>query len=193
MKLNILKPLGSKLPSTSKNRKVLKSGKKQNPEMVFDDSANGDGFNIDSNGIRIGNFYWIIGGLHYCRTLPVIQMSGLSPVNKRNKNSYLWSISKRKWIRGPPFAPKTGYLFHYACSVALNSSAVLFVGITEKNVKYSDQEHPLYVLYLFGNQNTAIYNFETKTWIKQDPLGINVTNNESHVTCSIYHAKVKSR
>ena len=136
----------------------------------------------------------MIGGQYYCRTLPAMFMSGILPsVDYRNKNSYLWSITKRKWIRGPSFAPKTGYLFHYACSVALNSSAVLFVGITEKNVEYSDPQNPLYVLYLFGNQNTAIYNFKTKTWSKQKPLGINVTNNESHVICSIYHDKIKSR
>ena len=94
--------LGSKLPISKKYRSIenfLKPGKNQ--DSSFNDIPDGDGFSVGSNGVRIGNFYWMIGGHHYCQSLQAIMSNeAISAFDSRNKNSFLWSISKRKWIKG---------------------------------------------------------------------------------------------
>ena len=91
---------------------------------------------------------------------------------KRNPNSYLWSLKKKKWLKGPQYYQKTKYAFHYSCGVALNSTAVLFVGLL-KVINSSDDLSLSEFLELnehFPNKYVSIYNFERKIWVEQEPL-----------------------
>ena len=162
--------LGSKLPITSK------------------------GFNVDSSGVRIGNFFWVIGGANSCGKNEL--SGGLNP-GKDNEFSYLWSIQKMKWIVGPNLLPNSDYIFHYTCSVALNSSAVLFIGISERVIEANgDHYNPNNVTYYdtnYKNNLVAIYNFDRNAWIIQQPINIDVANERSPVICSIHHGKFESK
>ena len=44
-----------------------------------------------------------------------------------SNGSQIWSLSKQKWIPGPPY-PK-GYFSLNSCAIALNSTAVLVIGL----------------------------------------------------------------
>ena len=126
------------------------------------------GFTSDSSGVRFGHFYWIIGGYTPSSgTLtPFWGWSVDVQIGQENKNSYLWSIKKRKWINGPEYPHSTNYTFKHTCALTLNASSVLFVGLLRMDLA------PVYLydMYQYPNSYTAIYNFESKKWIEQDTL-----------------------
>ena len=134
--------------------------------------------NIDATGVRFGNHFWLIGG-----------ENGFS-----NENSYLWNIHKKNWIKGPQYRPNTKYDFKYACGLALNSTAVLFVGLKKLFSMADLMDENYKVVPKF----TTIFNFERKAWIEQDSLNftqsdVNNIYYEDNRTCSIDHGKNRSR
>ena len=126
------------------------------------------GFSIDSTGVRFGNWFWFIGGENTCSDS---NKNNFGDKGTRNPNSYLWSTKKKKWFEGPQYYPETKYAFHYSCGIALNSSAVLFVGLLK--VKYEDSsDFANYAIKNedFPNKYVCIYNFAINTWVEQDSL-----------------------
>ena len=114
-----------------------------------------DGFGVDSTGVRFGQFFWLIGGATAC--------FGKAYTNGQiaNKNSYLWSIQKKKWFLGPkyPDLSDLDLTFTYVCPIVLNSTTILFIGLLIFNGP------PKY---------TIIYDFERKSWNQQDSLDFHV-------------------
>ena len=64
---------------------------------------------------------------------------------------------------GPKYYHLMKFTFHYACPIALNTTAVLFIGLFYVDTEATDFQYP-------KPKHTMIYNFETKTWTKQDSL-----------------------
>ena len=127
------------------------------PTHVGDKNDQFDGFGIGSTGVRFGQFFWLIGGATSC--------FGKSYTNGQfeltNKNSYIWSIQKKKWFLGPKY-PGLDLAFDYACPIVLDSTTILFIGLAGKPNHYDDP---------FGTPNhTITYDFETKLWNQQDSL-----------------------
>ena len=56
-------------------------------------------------------------------------------------NSYLWVISKQSWLPGPQL-PEPKPSFINACALAINSSAVLFIGLSYNLDFYFKKGHP---------------------------------------------------
>ena len=66
-----------------------------------------------------------------------------------------------------------GYYALNACALALNSSAVLVVGLIKAldfSASWSKEDDGL-----FPNTETSIYNFETKRWILQESIHYNTS------------------
>ena len=153
-------------------------------ELPFGKEKKESGFDLSSSGVRVGNYYWMIGGGGYCQNennfasslTEGIQINGIL-----NSNSYMWSIEKRTWFPGPNIDPVL--IFHYACSVSLNSSAVLFIGLT-KGVDVN----------IYANHFNAIYNFGTKTWTEEDSIMYDFSTNIKYpdVSCCVNHEKTQS-
>ena len=110
------------------------------------------GFAEDLTGVKFGHWFWFIGGEK--------NPFGVGDMT-RNPNSYLWSMNKKRWFKGPQYYSKTKYVFHYTCGIPLNSSAILFVGLKNTN-NFDTTINP--------NKYVCIYNFDTKTWVEQDSL-----------------------
>ena len=88
---------------------------------------------------------------------------------KGNNNSQVWSMTKKKWMKGPTLMK--GYYALNTCALALNSSAVLIVGLIEA-IDFS-ASYPWDKDGLIPNTATAIYNFQTKSWSLQEPIDYN--------------------
>ena len=158
-------------------------------ELPFEKEKSESGFDLSSSGVRVGNYYWMIGGGGYCSQIKQndhnfgstwtegIQINGFP-----NSNSYMWSIEKRKWFPGPNIHPD--FIFHYACSVSLNSSAVLFIGLT------NDLD-----FYTFANYFTAIYNIGTKAWTQEESITYDLSTDIRYpdVSCCVNHGKTQSQ
>ena len=113
---------------------------------------------MDSTGIRFGQNFWLIGGLRTCGA-----KSSFMPQFERNEYSYIWNTYKKRWTQGPKYYHLMKYTFHYACPIALNTTAVLFIGLFYVDTEATDFQYP-------KPKHTMIYNFETKTWTKQQSL-----------------------
>ena len=90
---------------------------------------------------------------------------------KGSDNSQVWSMTKKRWMIGP--ALMKDYYALNACALALNSSAVLVIGLIKAldfSASYPKDEDGL-----FPNTVTSIYNFETKRWILQDSIHYNTS------------------
>ena len=81
---------------------------------------------------------------------------------KKSKNSLLWSLDKKRWIYGPTIPSK--YAFVNSCAAALNSTSVLFVGISDIETSEITQS----VVEDTPNDIVALFDFETMKWIEQD-------------------------
>ena len=89
---------------------------------------------IDSNGIRVGQYIWIIGGSTVWEPSPEDQSSSESEVS-----TLLWSISRQKWIYGPDF-PKllqNNDVYTHVCSLAIDSKTVWFFWIHQECFQFS--------------------------------------------------------
>ena len=71
--------------------------------------------------------------------------------SKGSANSYLWSIPKNVWLTGPNVS-QTNYEFINACTLALNATTVLFIGLSN-STSYGNRSY-------IPNDLTATYNFE---------------------------------
>ena len=158
-------------------------------ELPFGKEKKESGFDLSSSGVRVGNYYWMIGGGGHCQQITQnenhnhasswtkgIKLNGIS-----NSNSYMWSIKKRTWFPGPNIKPD--FIFHYACSVSLNSAAVLFIGLT-KGVD----------LNTYANYFNAMYDFGTKSWTEEDSIIYDLSFDIRYpdVSCCVNHAKKQS-
>ena len=74
-------------------------------------------FSTQSSGVRVGGYFWIVGGNEECN-------EGQEAITQRQ--SKLYNIKKSVWIDGPKL-PKSIWLY-YASTSAINSSHVVFVG-----------------------------------------------------------------
>ena len=115
-------------------------------------------------------------------------------------SSVLWSLEKMGWGPGP--STKKLDDNHLAlintCSLALNATAVLFIGLVyldPKDYAYFGMES-IHWYHDNGNHTTtAIYNFEFGDWYFQDPLDYDVPSlellglNQHKIACAIYHSK----
>ena len=91
------------------------------------------------------------------------------PDHVRSEQSYIWNIQKKKWTYGPKYEHVMKFTFHYACPIALNTSAVLFIGLFYV-------EKVSYIFQVPKPKHTYIYNFETKIWTQQDSLDFGEEN-----------------
>ena len=150
--------------------------------IPFNDNDLIDG---SATGVRFGQHFWVIGGSlgHGYHMI----------------NSYIWNIHKKKWTMGPNYNQDTDYDFSYTCGIALNSSAVLFVGVKKTANSNDDcfrddvdiQCRPIPKL-------TVMYDFEKYAWIEQDSLGFPQLENDFYSygdnrACTIEHRKNQSR
>ena len=115
-------------------------------------------------------------------------------------SSVLWSLEKMGWGPGP--STKKLDDNHLAlintCSLALNATAVLFIGlvhIDSKDYSYFGMES-IHWYHDNGNHTTtAIYNFELGDWYFQDPLDYVVPSldllglHQHKIACALYHSK----
>ena len=152
------------------------------------------GFTPDSTHVRVGNFFWLIGGSVH---------SSLSPISNEpivaNTNSMIWSLSKNKWLNGPDYIHGTSQMhvpiiFGYTCAVAINKTAVLFIGLQDYSKSAFDELAP--------NDIVIIYNFEFNIWTLQNFLPFNGSIPIKHIisahvyndtSCVVLHEKVRSR
>ena len=156
-----------------------------------------EGFMYDSTGVRCDYFFWIIGGDSSCNNGHIGSFYDF--VGQGNKNSYLWHIEKKKWVKGPKYHNKINKTFHYSCAVALNKSAILFTGLVE--VKHSIGQSLNEFEDLndgFPNKYNVLYNFNSKLWIEQESLDFrkdNIGNFEYmySTTCVVNHGKKDKR
>ena len=113
-------------------------------------------------------------------------------VLQRSSSSELWSLVKKKWVSGPKIPQK--YILWNTCSLALNSSTVLFVGVRIMNGSEFGHEA------LFENPNdvTISYDFNRNLWFEHDSLSFPTINYFYDVytadfTCAIYFEKKTKR
>ena len=114
--------------------------------------------------------------------------------NKKANFSEIWSISEKKWTSGPTY-PNELYVMN-SCSLALNSSSVLIIGLIW--VTDSTQLHLSPNYGVFPNDKTYIYNFDLQLWSEQDPLFFSWNTNfafdyEYDPACQVIHEKNESR
>ena len=83
-------------------------------------------------------------------------------------SSQIWSLSKQKWIQGPQ-VPR-GYFSLNSCAIALNSTAVLIIGLIPISNQAFDEIYNYNHIGLLPNPATFIYNFQSNSWIEQESL-----------------------
>ena len=153
------------------------------------------GFTPDSTHVRVGNFFWLIGGSISCSPLPLPPFS--DQLYGINENSMLWSLSKKKWLNGPDYMKEHIFRFGHTCAVAINKTAVLFIGLQDDDKYYYTNDKDK-----VPNDIVIIYNFEFNSWSLQDFLPFNGSVPRKHTisayfnndtSCSVIHEKVRSR
>ena len=145
-----------------------------------------DWIDQSTSGVRYGQNFWVIGG----------------NLGTQMKNSYIWNIHKKKWTMGPNYNRDTQYDFTYTCGLALNSSAVLFVGV-RKTVDSLPEDCISDAIDVHGRtvpKFTIVYNFEKYAWIEQDSLTFPPDENDGYEydygdnrACTIDQKKNQSR
>ena len=109
----------------------------------------------------------------------------------------IWSLTKNKWLKGPN-TPAMPIRFEHTCAIAINKTAVLFIGLYDVviSVKFD------YNMTQVPNDIVIIYNFEFNSWALQDFLPINgsvpkksTISSYVHIdtSCGVIHEKVRSR
>ena len=153
------------------------------PIHVGDNNDQFDGFGVGSTSVRFGKFLWLIGGLTACfgggHTNDQFELA--------NKNSYFWSIQKKKWVLGPKY-PALALAFDYACPIVLDSTTILFIGLVGKPNYYDGPVGP--------PKYTLTYDFETKLWNQQDSLDFptdEIVYHEKNIACVLEKSKTSSR
>ena len=123
--------------------------------FYYESHAYNDWIDISTSGVRFGQYFWVIGG----------------NLGSQMKNSYIWNIHKKKWTMGPNYNQNTNYDFSYTCGLALNSTAVLFVGVIKIVHSSSDCITDAFDVYCRPVPKfTVMYDFEKYTWIEQESL-----------------------
>ena len=83
-------------------------------------------FSKKSSGVRVGEYFWIVGGNVQCFEGATNACSFTTTAQITQRKTKLYNIKKSAWIDGPKL-PKSVWLYHASAS-ALNSSHVVFVG-----------------------------------------------------------------
>ena len=114
-----------------------------------------------------------------------------------NANSMLWSLSKKKWLNGPDYMKETNIRFGHTCAIAINKTAVLFIGLQQDaNYYFANNKDKV------PNDIVITYNFEFYSWALQDFLPFNGSVPIKHTiseyvyadtSCAVLHEKVRSR
>ena len=107
----------------------------------------------------------------------------------------IWSLSKNKWLKGPD-SPEHIFRFEHTCAIAINKTAVLFIGLYHDDILVNKNKIQV------PNDIVIIYNFEFNSWALQDFLPINgsvpkksTISSYVHIdtSCGVFHEKVRSR
>ena len=85
----------------------------------------------------------------------------MNPVLKGIRTSQLWSLNRGKWVEGPSIPPK--YELINACAVPLNSTTVLFVGVSLTNIKITPE-----TIDSIPNNLVITYDFQSHLWTEQE-------------------------
>ena len=145
-----------------------------------------DWIDHSTTGIRFGQYFWVMGGT----------------LGYQMKNSYIWNIHKKKWTMGPNYNRETKYDFSYTCGIALNSSAVLFVGVrkTVPSLPNNCIADAIDIHCRTVPKFSVMYDFERYAWIEQDSLAFPPDENEvygydygDNTACTIDQMKNQSR
>ena len=83
-------------------------------------------FSSQSSGVRVGEYFWILGGYEECKIGATNGCSFSTTQAITQRKTKLYNIKKSVWIDGPKL-PKSIWLYHASAS-AINSSHVVFVG-----------------------------------------------------------------
>ena len=83
-------------------------------------------FSTQSSGVRVGEYFWIVGGNVQCFEGATNACSFTTTAQITQRKTKLYNIKKSAWIDGPKL-PKSVWLYHTSAS-AINSSHVVFVG-----------------------------------------------------------------
>ena len=153
--------------------------------IPFNDNDLIDG---SATGVRFGQHFWVIGGSlgHGYHMI----------------NSYIWNIHKKKWTMGPNYNRETKYDFSYTCGIALNSSAVLFVGVrkTVPSLPNNCIADAIDIHCRTVPKFSVMYDLERYAWIEQDSLAFPPDENEvygydygDNTACTIDQMKNQSR
>ena len=145
VKYNILKDSHRKIPSSK--------------YPIFDDLISADPF-----GLRVGDYFWVIGGRPY-KYLPHIgpELGRLSTT--------LWSIKKEKWIRGPELPEdllEFDIIYKAVCAVSVGSNTAF---ILNPNTMYS---------FNFTDKMGRFYN---------SPPGISTKDTDYLISCTFHMSK----
>lgn len=76
-------------------------------------------FHSASNGVKVGDLFWLFGGSGG-------EFTGWNIPAQRETQTRIWHITKQVWLQGPTI-PNNIFLYHTS-AVAINSTAVIFVG-----------------------------------------------------------------
>ena len=98
------------------NKRKIRLHQSFNQSRSMANSILPSSFSKRSSGVRVGDYFWILGG----RNLSIC------PSWFSQRETKLWNIKKSVWTDGPEL-PKSIWMYHTSAS-AINSSHVVFVG-----------------------------------------------------------------
>ena len=77
-------------------------------------------------GVRIGNYFWVLGGFNS------LAWGSWIPQEKTS----IWTIEKEKWIQGPKIPLFLVIDDNTFCATAINSTFVMFIGMQNSIFAY---------------------------------------------------------
>ena len=114
----------------------------------------------------------------------------MNSILKGIRHSQLWSLNRGKWLEGPSIPPK--YEFINACAVPLNSTTVIFVGVSITNIKITPE-----TIDSIPNNLAITYNFHSNLWTEEESLNFPAEGLYEYYTydfaCTMSFGKTKNR
>ena len=87
-----------------------------------------DKHNIESTGIRVGKYFWILGGRPgYTGILGIHGFELFNEPDVESVSTLIWSIPRQKWILGPELHEELQYRSQYMCRLAVDSKTAFFI------------------------------------------------------------------
>ena len=77
-------------------------------------------------GVRLGNYFWVLGGFNS------FAWGSWIPQEKTS----IWNIEKEKWIQGPKIPLVLDLDSPMFCATAINSTFVMFIGMRDSVFTY---------------------------------------------------------